>query len=116
MKCTSFVRQYDILCNKWGIFTMSKGVLNKRRMPEFKKHVVETIQQKKLRCPETVRRFEVNTVHRIQDWEQIYLTERAGEFADRALRAARVPARARKAPKGVGRRSAFEGTAASCRK
>ena len=58
-----------------GCLTMPKGVPNKRYAPEFKKPVVETMQQEKLSYSETVRRFEVNDPHQVQDWERIYLTE-----------------------------------------
>ena len=54
---------------------MPKGVPNKRYTPEFKKLVVETMQQEQLSYSETARRFEVNSHRRIQDWERIYLTE-----------------------------------------
>ena len=60
---------------------MPKGVPNKRYTPEFKKHVIETMQEEKLSYRETARRFEVNDHHRIQDWERIYLTEGAEGFA-----------------------------------
>ena len=33
------------------------------------------MQQEQLSYSETVRRFEVNDPHRVQDWERIYLTE-----------------------------------------
>ena len=39
---------------------MPKGVPNKRYTPEFKKLVVETMQQEQLSYSETARRFEVN--------------------------------------------------------
>ena len=60
---------------------MPKGVPNKRYTPEFKKHVIETMQEEKLSYSETARRFEVNDHHRIQAWERIYLTEGAEGFA-----------------------------------
>ena len=60
---------------------MPKGVPNKRYTPEFKKHVIETMQEEKLSYSETARRFEVNDHHRIQAWERIYLTEGAKGFA-----------------------------------
>ena len=60
---------------------MPKGVPNKRYAPEFKKLVVETMQQEQLSYSETVRRFEVNSHRRIQDWERIYLTEGPEGFA-----------------------------------
>ncbi len=54
---------------------MPKGVRNKRYTPEFKKLVVETMQREGLSYRETSQRFEINSHHRIQDWERIYLTE-----------------------------------------
>ena len=54
---------------------MPKGKPNKRYKPEFKKLVVETMHKERLSYSETARRFEVNSVSRIQDWERIYLTE-----------------------------------------
>lgn len=60
---------------------MPKGIPNKRYTPEFKKLVVETMQEEKLSYSETSRRFEINSVHRIQDWERIYLTEGQEGFA-----------------------------------
>ena len=54
---------------------MPKGVANKRYTPEFKKLVVETIQQEQLSYQETCRRFDVNSRNRIKSWERIYLTE-----------------------------------------
>ena len=39
---------------------MPKGVPNKRYTPEFKKLVVETMQQEQLSYSETARRFKVN--------------------------------------------------------
>lgn len=60
---------------------MPKGVPNKRYTPEFKKHVIETMQEEKLSYSETARKFEVNDHHRIQAWERIYLTEGPEGFA-----------------------------------
>ena len=40
---------------------MPKGIPNKRYTPEFKKLVVETMQEEKLSYSETCRRFEVNS-------------------------------------------------------
>ncbi len=37
--------------------------------------VVETMQEEKLSYSETARRFEVSSHCRIQNWEQIYLSE-----------------------------------------
>ena len=54
---------------------MSKGIPNKRYTPEFKKLVVETMQEEKLSYSETCRRFEVNSRDQIKSWERIYLTE-----------------------------------------
>ena len=52
---------------------MPKGVPNKRYTPEFKKLVIETMQEEKLSYSETCRRFEVNSRDRIKSWERIYL-------------------------------------------
>ena len=60
---------------------MPKGVPNKRYTPEFKKMVVETMQQEKLSYKETARRFDVSSHTRITDWERIYLEEGPEGFA-----------------------------------
>ena len=78
---TPFVRQYDILSNKWGCFAMPKGVPNKRYTPEFKKLVIATMQEEKLSYSETCRRFEINSRDRIKSWERIYLEEGPEGFA-----------------------------------
>ncbi len=54
---------------------MPKGIPNKRYTPEFKKRVIETMRQEHLSYSETARRFEINSHHRIQSWERIYLEE-----------------------------------------
>ena len=60
---------------------MPKGVANKRYTPEFKKLVIETMQEEKLSYSETCRRFEVNSRDRIKSWERIYLEEGPEGFA-----------------------------------
>ena len=60
---------------------MPKGVPNKRYTPEFKKIVIETMQQEGLSYSETSRRFEINSHRRVQEWERIYLTEGPEGFA-----------------------------------
>ena len=60
---------------------MPKGVPNKRYTPEFKKLVIETMQEEKLSYSETCRRFEVNSRDRIKSWERIYLEEGPECFA-----------------------------------
>ena len=60
---------------------MPKGVANKRYTPEFKKLVIETMQEEKLSYSETCRRFEVNSRDRIKSWERIYLEEGLEGFA-----------------------------------
>ena len=60
---------------------MPKGVPNKRYTPEFKKLVIETMQEEKLSYSETCRRFEVNSRDRIKSWERIYLEEGAEGLA-----------------------------------
>ena len=54
---------------------MPKEVPNKRYTPEFKKLVIETMQEEKLSYSETCRRFEVNSRDQIKSWERIYLEE-----------------------------------------
>ena len=77
MNCTPFVRQvwYNTCTKELGVFSMPKGVPNKRYTPEFKKLVIETMQEEKLSYSETCRRFEVNSRDRIKSWERIYLEE-----------------------------------------
>ena len=60
---------------------MPKGVPNKRYTPEFKKLVIETMQEEKLSYSETCRRFEVSSRDRIKSWERIYLEEGPEGFA-----------------------------------
>ena len=60
---------------------MPEGVPNKRYTPEFKKLVVETMQQEKLSYRETARQFEINDDKRVAAWERIYLTEGPEGFA-----------------------------------
>ena len=60
---------------------MPKGVPNKRYTPEFKKLVIETMQEEKLSYSETCRRFEVNSRDQIKSWERIYLEEGLEGFA-----------------------------------
>ena len=60
---------------------MSRGKPNKRYTPEFKKLVVETMQEEKLSYSETCRRFEVNSRDQIKSWERIYLEEGPEGFA-----------------------------------
>ena len=58
---------------------MPKGVPNKKYSPEFKKLVVETMQEEHLGYRETAERFGVR--HKcVQDWERIYLSEGADGF------------------------------------
>ena len=59
---------------------MPKGVPNKRYTAEFKEHVVKTKLEEKLSYTETSKRFEINSHHRIQAWERIYLAEGAEGF------------------------------------
>ena len=59
---------------------MPKGVPNKRYTAEFKEHVVKTMLEEKLSYTETSKRFEINSHHRIQAWERIYLEEGAEGF------------------------------------
>ena len=79
---------------------MPKGVPNKRYTPEFKKLVIETMQEEKLSYSETCRRFEVNSRDRIKSWERIYLEEGRRTARPRQHRSAK------EAAKGCRRRSA----------
>ena len=54
---------------------MPKGEANKRYTAEFKKLVVETMQEEKLSYRETARRFEISDDKRVAAWERIYLEE-----------------------------------------
>ena len=60
---------------------MPKGIPNKRYTPEFKKLVVETMQEEKLSYRETAKQFEISDGKRIAAWERIYLTEGPEGFA-----------------------------------
>ena len=60
---------------------MPKGVPNKRYTPEFKKLVIETMQEEKLSYSETCRRFDVSSRDRIKSWERIYLEKGPEGFA-----------------------------------
>ena len=64
-----------------GVLIMPKGVPKKRYTPEFKKMVIETMQQEKLSYRETAQRFEVKHHNQIMAWERIYLTEGPEGFA-----------------------------------
>ncbi len=74
MNCTPFVRQYDILNNKWGDF-YAKRITKQKNTPEFKKLVVETIHNENLSYGEAVRRFDISSISVIRNWERIYLEE-----------------------------------------
>ena len=79
---------------------MAKGIPNKRYTAEFKRQVVETMRDEKLSYSETARRFEINSHHRIQEWERIYLEEGPEGFAvERRGRGSK--GRPRKLPKEV---------------
>lgn len=54
---------------------MSKGKLNKKYTPEFKKLVVETIHNENLSYREAARRFDISSTSVIRNWERIYLEE-----------------------------------------
>ena len=59
---------------------MPKGIPNKRYTPEFKKLVIETMQEEKLSYRETARRFEINDHKLVMAWERIYMVEGAEGF------------------------------------
>ena len=60
---------------------MPKGVPNRRYTPEFKKQVVETMQEEKLSYCETARQFDISDDKRVAAWERIYLEEGPEVFA-----------------------------------
>ena len=81
MNCTPFVRQYDILSNKWGVLLCQKEYQTNDIRQNSKKLVIETMQKEKLSYSETCRRFGVNSRDRIKSWERIYLEEGPEGFA-----------------------------------
>ena len=81
MNCTPFVRQYDILSNKWGVLLCQKEYQTSDIRQNSKKLVIETMQKEKLSYSETCRRFGVNSRDRIKSWERIYLEEGPEGFA-----------------------------------
>lgn len=60
---------------------MPKGIRNKRYTPEFKKKVIETMQEEKLGYRETAQRFAIRSDRQVRNWERIYLTEGPEGFA-----------------------------------
>ena len=54
---------------------MPKGIPNKRYTPEFKKMVVETMQEEKISYREAAKQFEINDHKLVAAWERIYMTE-----------------------------------------
>ena len=60
---------------------MPKGVPNKRYTVEFKKLVIETMQEEELSYSETCRRFDVNSRDQIKSWERLYQEEGPEGFA-----------------------------------
>ena len=54
---------------------MAKGVPHKRYTAEFKKLVIETMLKEELSYSETCRRFAVDNISVVRNWERIYLTE-----------------------------------------
>ena len=81
LNCTPFVRQYDILSDKWGVLLCQKKYQTNDIRRNSKKLVIETMQEEKLSYSETCRRFEVNSRDRIKSWERIYLEEGPEGFA-----------------------------------
>ncbi len=81
------------------VIIMPKGVPNKKYTSEFKKLVVETMQEEKLGCRETAERFKIHH-KQAQAWERIYLSEGPEVFAIERRGRSRT-CRARKLPKEV---------------
>ena len=84
MNCTHMLDKYDIITNKWGVNYVKKN--SKRYTPEFKKLVIETMQEEKLSYSETCRRFEVNSRDQIKSWECNLPDRRPRGFYHRATR------------------------------
>ena len=59
LNCTPFVRQYDILSNKWGVLLCQKST-KQTIYAGIQKLLVETMQEEKLSYSETCHGFEVN--------------------------------------------------------
>ncbi len=74
-----------------GCLTMPKGIPNKRYTPEFRKQVVETMQEEKLRYHEAARQFEINDYKRVAAWEQIYPKLRQSHSLEILLLIAQLP-------------------------
>ena len=64
-----------------GVFCYAKRSTKQRYTPEFKKLVIETMQEEELSYSETCRRFDVNSRDQIKSWERIYLEEGPEGFA-----------------------------------
>lgn len=60
---------------------MIKGVPNNRYTPEFKKQVVENMQEEKLGYSETAKRFKIRDHKSIAAWGRIYLEVGSDGFA-----------------------------------
>ena len=54
---------------------MTKGKINNRYTPDFKRKVVRSVLQNGLSYREAARMFDIRGSHCIQDWERIYLEE-----------------------------------------
>ena len=93
---------------------MPKGVPNKRYTAEFKKLVIETMQEEKLSYSETCRRFDVNSRDQIKSWERIYLEEGPEGFAIERRGRGSTGSSTKETAKGCRRRSAGRGSAAAC--
>ncbi len=73
MNSTPFVRQYDILFNKWGVLLCQKEYQTNE--PEFKRMVVETMKKEHLSIYAAMQEFGINDHKIIERWERIYLEE-----------------------------------------
>ena len=113
VNCTLFVRQYDILNNKWGDF-MTKGIGNKRYTPEFKKIVVETMREEGLSYKETRLRFDIAGEDRVRNWERIYLEEGPEGLAVER-RGRKITGRPRKLPQSTEEDTHCRKSAVACR-
>mgnify|MGYP007090000022 CR=1 FL=1 len=73
MNSTPFVRQYDIMSNRWGDFN-AKGSTKQTIHAGIQEAGRGNHDERKMSYRETARQFEISNHHRVQDWERIYLT------------------------------------------
>ena len=81
LNCTPFVRRMIYYLTSGVFFLCQKEYRTNDTRRNSRSWSWKPMQQEQLSYSETVRRFEVNSHRRIQDWERIYLTEGPEGFA-----------------------------------